>query len=269
MNENTDGVEAVANMRYLQYKLHGFETVTLKSNESYYQLDNNPLFKSIHISDDIKKLVVELKNGVTYEGYKNEIGAYVNQLCFNMIIQANIVLDSPHRTLEIIKDKDEGAAQGELIIRDYATFRDKVIIKVLTSADNFYKDVINKETAMDKHFVLYERIFKTLSNPNKVVQFLSLYQFLYDLLGKEKPQAAQKYVTQYIKDRGSKYPHIGFKPSRKHGKDEDDLTYLRNEISHAEDTNDLELYSKLGIEITDSKIKQIIIILNDVLLELP
>ncbi len=41
-----------------------------------------------------------------------------------------------------------------------------------------------------------------------------------------------------------------------------------NEIAHIVDTNDYNLYSKLGNDISNNTIKEIIIILNDVILEL-
>jgi hypothetical protein len=116
---------------------------------------------------------------------------------------------------------------------------------------------------------LYERIFKTLFNPVKVVQFLSLYQLLYELLSKGKSYPAQRYVTEYIENNRDRYPTIEFKSSRKNDKNEDSLTYLRNELTHCEDTNDFNLYSQLGNQISDSVIKQIIIVLNDVIMELP
>lgn len=255
-------------MRYLQYQLHGFENLTLKDNIDSFPI-NSKLIKSIHLSDDIKIMTVELQDGITYKEYSKEIDCYLNQICFNMIISSNISLNSPYRTIEIINDKDENSSKREIEIFESISIRDEVTIYVNTGAKSFYENIVNKPTAIDKHFVLYERMFKTLFNPVKVVQFLSLYQLLFELLSKGEKYPAQWHVTNYIKKNKSKYPNIGFKPSRKNGKDEDSLTYLRNEIGHCEDTNDFNLYSQLGDQISDSVIKQILIVLNDVILELP
>lgn len=84
-------------MRYLQYGLHGFEEINLTNNSDYYPL-NNHLFKSIHLSNDVKQMTVELKDGITYEEYDTEIEAYLNQICFNMIINSNVSLNAPYRT---------------------------------------------------------------------------------------------------------------------------------------------------------------------------
>ncbi|MGD9567810.1 MAG: hypothetical protein AB7V48_05730 [Sedimentibacter sp.] len=254
-------------MRYLQYRLHGFENITLTDND-YYPV-NNHLFKSILLSDDVKQMTVGLKDGITYEEYKNEIDAYLNQICFNMIINSNVSLNAPYRTIEIIQDKEENNTQNEVRVFDYITFKDEIIIQRHIGAQSFYENIINQPTSMDKHFVLYERIFKTLFNPVKVVQFLSLYQLLYELLSKGKSHPAQRYVTEYIENNKDRYPAIEFKPSRKNNKKEDSMTYLRNEITHCEDTNDFNLYSQLGDQISDAVIKQIIIVLNDVIMELP
>ncbi len=255
-------------MRYLQYQLHGFENLTLKDNIDNFPI-NNKWIKSIHLSDDIKIMIVELQDDITYKEYRKEIDCYLNQICFNMIISSNISLNSPYRTIEIIDDKDENSPQREIEIFESISIRDEVTIYVNTGAKGFYENIVNKPTAIDKHFVLYERMFKTLFNPIKVVQFLSLYQLLLELSSKGKPHPAQRYVVEYIKKNKNRYPNIEFKPSRKDGKDEDSLTYLRNEIGHCEDTNDFNLYSQLGNQISDYVIKQILIVLNDVILELP
>lgn len=256
-------------MRYLQYKLHGFERLTLTDNDNYYPM-NNDLFKSIHISNDVKQLTVELNDGITYNEYKSQIDTYLNQICFNMITDPNISLNSPFRCIEIVKDKDDADNEGETKVFEYITLKDELIlIQNSIGAEGFYKSVIDGKTAIDKNFVLYERMFKTLFNPIKVVQFLSLYQLLFELLSKGKKYPAQHYVTEYIKKNKDKYPQIGFKSSRKNAKKEDSLTYLRNEIGHCEDTNDFNLYSQLGSQISDAVIKQILIVLNDVILELP
>ncbi len=254
-------------MRYLQYALHGFENITLTNND-YYPV-NNHLFNSILLSDDVKQMTVELKDGITHEEYKIEIDAYLNQICFNMIINSNVSLNAPYRTIEIIQDKEENNTQNEVRVFDFINFKDEIIIQRHIGAQSFYENIINEPTSMDKHFVLYERIFKTLFNQVKVVQFLSLYQLLYELLSKGKSYPAQRYVTEYIENNRDRYPTIEIKSSRKNDKNEDSLTYLRNEITHCEDTNDFNLYSQLGNQISDAVIKQIIIVLNDVIMELP
>jgi len=255
-------------MRYLQYALHGFEKLSLTDNNNYYPV-NNHLFKSIHLSDDVNKLTVELNDGITYDGYSDEIEVYLNQICFNMIIDSNVSLNSPHRILECINDKEENENPKKIKNFDYGHAKDEISIQRNIGANNFYKNITNKQTSINKHFVIYERIFNTLFNPIKVVQFMSLYQLLYELVNKGKEKPAQWVVTNYIKKHKSRYPFISFKPSRKDGIAQDSLSYLRNEIGHCEDTNNFELYSQLGSQITDYDIKHIITVLNDVIMELP
>jgi hypothetical protein len=116
--------------------------------------------------------------------------------------------------------------------------------------------------------VKYERIFKTLHNPNTIVQFMSLYQFLMELLQESRPHVSQKSVINYLKNNESKYDFLYFKPTRKEGEnfDEDCFTYIRNEIGHSEETNDLNLYKQLGSQITQQLIKNLIIVINDVIM---
>jgi hypothetical protein len=135
-------------MRYLQYALHGFESITLTNNN--YHPVNNHLFNSILLSDDVKQMTVELKDGITYEEYKIEIDAYLNQICFNMIINSNVSLNAPYRTIEIIQDKEENNTQNEVRVFDYINFKDEIIIQRHMDAQSFYENIINEPTSMDK-----------------------------------------------------------------------------------------------------------------------
>lgn len=248
--------------RYIRYKLVGFNNIKINGN-CEFNLDTN-LFKSILISDDVKHLTVELQDAITLAEYENEILVYLNHICLNLIMQTEATLNAPVRILELVKD-------GTIMnIHDHIKLQDSMEIIRSTSAPEFYKKVVNSPTAMSRHFLLYERIFKTLHNPNKVVQFLSLYEFLMELLSKGKKRIEQKNVTEYIKNNSSRYPFVSFKPTRRKGQTftEDNFTHLRNEIGHCEDTNDLNMYKGLGCQITDNTLRHLIKVLNDVISEL-
>lgn len=60
------------------------------------------------------------------------------------------------------------------------------------------------------------------------------------------------------------------KKSKKNGeiKMEDTFTYIRNEIGHSEETNDLNAYRTAGSQIDTQLIKNLLIVLNDMLLQL-
>ena len=99
---------------------------------------------------------------------------------------------------------------------------------------------------------------------------MSLYQFLLDLLSEGHTYPAQSYVTEYFKNNIDKYPYVSFKPTRRKNKEfnEDIFTYIRNEIGHSEETDDLELYENMGKQINNQLIKNLVHVLNDVINQL-
>ena len=75
-------------------------------------------------------------------------------------------------------------------------------------------------------------------------------------------------VIDYFTKNKDKYSFLRFSPTRRKGKnfDEDCFTYIRNEIGHCEETNDLNLYTQLGSTITQELIRQLVIVINDVIM---
>ncbi|AVK48996.1 hypothetical protein AXY43_13735 [Clostridium sp. MF28] len=90
-----------------------------------------------------------------------------------------------------------------------------------------------------------------------------------ELLSKGKSKVEQRNVVDYIKDNKNRYEFVYFKPTRRINRnfEEDCFTYIRNEIGHSEETNDLELYKELGSNISQNLIKNLILIINDAILE--
>ncbi|MEK5256602.1 hypothetical protein NST74_24340 [Paenibacillus sp. FSL F4-0125] len=246
---------------YLQYKLRGFNNLNLQENKEYPI--NNELIESLKISDDLTLLHVYLKDNILYDKHSNKIETYLNHICFNLIVHSEASISQPVRWLEF--DSSNRMMNDAIRIRDSFTFFRNI------SAENVYNKIVNSPTALEKHYLKYERIFKTLHNPNQIVQFMSLYQFLMELLSSGKEKVEQKNVTQYLRRNKKKYPFIGFELTRRKGHNfkEDSFTLLRNEIGHSEETNDLNLYESLGEKIDQSIIKKLILVLNDVIIKLP
>lgn len=230
----------------LQYKLIGFEQLKLEENAAYEL--SNPNIKSICFSDDLKLLTVVLNNNIHYEDKQSEIESYLNHICFNLIAKTEAEINFPLRQLESIKDG------SNIIVKERMHIHDTLTIVRTYPADYIYQAVVDSPTAIESQSVMYERIFKTLHNPNSIVQFMSLYQFLMELLSRDKPRVEQKHVVEYFRANSDKYPFVTFKPTRRENIrnpfDEDCFTYIRNEIGHSEDTNDLSLYQSLGSQIT-------------------
>lgn len=250
--------------RYLKYTLVGFKfkhLTTLEDNHGF--MVSHDIIKSITVSNNLDYLIAELHDGVNISDKEEEIDTYLNHICFNLILDKDVEFQSPYRKLELFKDEDKIETNERLVFKDCFSF------KVTTTANDLYNNIINNETAMGKHFLKYERIFKILHNPSKVIQFLSLYEFLKELLSEGKDKVEQKNVTDYFKVKNYKF--ISFKKTRRDVKYkfcEDSFTYLRNELAHCESTNDLELYRKLGSDINNDLIRNMLVVLNDIIVEL-
>lgn len=251
-------------MNGLVCELIGFKKdFKLKKNGTY--MLNDSLIKSIFIDDSLEKMTVEFKDGVTYSKKREEIDIFLNQILFNLIIKEPVSFDLPNYKITDIYENG-------CLIND-KTNNTIVIVSscegmLQKDAEKVYKDITQLPAELKKNSIKYERILKTFQNPNIIAQFMSLYQFLMELLQGDKDCVSQKDVIDYFTKNKDKYSFLRFSPTRRKGKnfDEDCFTYIRNEIGHCEETNDLNLYTQLGSTITQELIRQLVIVINDVIM---
>lgn len=243
---------------YVQYKLSGFKGVQLDDNEEYFSVDNEYI-SQIYISSDLKTLIVGLKDDVIYMEHRYEIETFLDSVCFNMISLTEIEADIPYRSLEIVKDGTNINLSDRFEIRDSIQIISRVPSKV------FYDKIISGKNMLPENHVLYQRIFQILHNPNKVMQFLILYDWLLVLLSGDK-QKEQKYIHNYLGKNKMKYPEVKFLKSD-NGKSEDMFTHLRNQIAHYEQVNDYSGYREIGNKIPPIMIRTLVKVINDVICE--
>lgn len=255
----------------IQYNLAGLKNFVLTEN-SPFEVENNQYIEAIQLDNNLTKMTLYLKDGVHYDDKAAEIDFFVKQIIFNLITKTETEIMCPDWYTEGVFEN------GELKIAEHIKIRESIAVFRSYNAESIYDTVVNSPTAIRKHAILYERIFGILQNENLVVQFMTLYQILLEetsrLAGSKSH--GQGNVVNYLKVHESKYPFVQFQPSRdprkkdKNGKilDEDTFTYIRNEIGHCEETNDLIAYKQAGLQITNAQIKNLLIVLNDVILEL-
>lgn len=244
---------------YLQLNLKGFKGLTLTEN-NIYEVDN-PNIKSLKFDDELKTLTVYLIEGVKYKEHFHEIKQFLDHILFNLIIKSDAELNLPQYDLKVVKD------ESDYKVYEGISFKCSLMVNREIEAKSFYDDIVNSPTKIEEAREIYQRIFNILNNPNRVIQFMSLYQLLMELLSEGK-RIEQKNVVEYFKKNVEKYPFIEFKPTRREVKnkfDEDSFTYMRNEIGHCEQTNDLIKYNSLGNKITSHWIKKFVSVINDVI----
>lgn len=261
MSNNKLNEKSVESPNYIECKLYGFEGLTLINNKKC-KIDNE-LIKSIFISDNLKDMIVEFQDNVTYTANKKEIEDYLYHICFNLIVKTKVCYCIPYYDVSVIYENNKPIESSDRINLNCSTK-----IKREVSAESIYSKIIDSPTNVKNNFIKYQRIFKTLHNVNIIAQFMSLYQLLMELLKGNRRYVSQTAVTQYLEDNKDRYDFLYFKDTRKEGKNfkEDCFTYIRNEIGHSEDYEDLNLYKNIGKQINQQLIKNLIIVINDVIM---
>lgn len=247
---------------YIQYKISGLNGLTIDDNNKY--CIKNDLIKNILLDENLEHLTLEFNDNISYKEHKHKIDLYATELLFNLILKTEVEFKQPNIFLEILDEDDC------IHINESLSIRETLKIERHFNAEKIYSDIIDPQKGFENHRILYNRILGILQNPNYVIQFMSLYEILLELLKKPcDKKAYQANITNYIKQHTPKYSFISFKESTlKNGKYEDSITYLRNEIGHCEETDDIETYKRLGSQINSFTIKNILIVINDVINEL-
>ena len=256
---------------FVKYTIYGLTGCSIAENKK--ALIHNPYVKSMLVSDDFSYLIFELQEGISYKNDKIFIDALAQKTLFNILSQTEIEFFAPSIGLELYKEN------ANLRINEAVKLCESISIHRSIGAESIYKSITSTHSGFDKYPVQYYKIMSILQNPNTIIQFLSLYQILLEeteKLNKQNnfvgpngtPFKGQRNVIEYFKHHISKYPFIKFRQSRDYDRPEDSITYLRNEIGHCEDFNDLSSYQRLGSTIKYSTIKNLLKVLSDVLDEL-
>lgn len=255
------------NKNCVQYNLSGFQNLTLTDNMPY-KIENNKFVDTVQLNDNLTKMILYLKPDVCYSKNEPDIDIFASQILFNLIAKTEVDIATPAWYVDGIFEN------GKNLLNEQIGFTETLTIFKSINAKRIYDIIVNSSNSIDKHQLIYERIFGILQNPNIIIQFMSLYQILLDntihIVGNGK---GQRNIADYIKLHEEKYPFISFKESRDprkkaRGELEDTFTYIRNEIGHCEETNDLLAYIHAGNQITNQLIKNMLIVLNDVINEL-
>lgn len=252
---------------YVEYSLSGFSGLSLENNEPF-ETKNSPYIESIKLSDNLDTITVNLKKDVDFNQdreKREKIELFLKEMLFNLIIKDEVDIDCPKWRLENV------CGNNKIALFEGIHCEEEMMVDRQQNSKPIYDFIVNSPTAIENNQLLYKRIFNILQNPNLIVQFMSLYEILYEKIQDIIDEGyGQEKVVLYLEHNEAKYPFVKFMPSRKKskkGKKEDCFTYLRNQIAHCEKKDDVEEYKKIGLEITTRKIKGLLIVLNDVIME--
>lgn len=248
-----------SNKQIIRIKLHGFKNLILNNN-SPCECENE-IIENFYIDDKLEYIQLVLKNDIDIEKDRDKIDCFLYHIYYNLLMHRETKFDVPYFDCEYIKNAKH------IKVTDKIEFFDTVNITTSISAEGFYNEILLNSTEINSNFLKYKRIFKTLENPNIIIQYMSLYQYLMELLSGNNKNISQKAVIKYFKSNKEKYPFVSFEETRKSNSnyEEDCFTYLRNEIAHCEKTNNFSLYCDLGSKISQLTIKNLIKVINDVI----
>lgn len=257
---------------YVRYSMHGFnqeDPETINNTQYRYTLTNNaphkysahPFLESVFINDSITEITFFLLPGKSAEEYLKEIGQELERVCFNLIVNSELPIIQPCCLLKSVVDKN--GSEVDANIHDAILVTDEVFMRKTVSASSIY-DCIHSNNRLSEKHAQYKELFWILHSPHNVIRFMGLYDIMAGLISNP---ISQKNVCSYFGKNKEKYPFVSFLPSLKNPKNkEDSFTHLRNAIAHSKQVG-VDEYIEISEQISDTVIKRLLIVINDLLCE--
>ena len=237
---------------YLKYDVKGLKGIRLDNNDKRIGLKNNPYVKEIYLNDDLSELYVYLEEGVDCKESKEQIDRYLNGVLLNFLLKDAVEIDCP----KLLFRQEYGGNQ--LLERNTVCVRNDPVITNLHIQSNVFYDGLEKANFVQKSFIEWQVVFSILQNPDPVIVFLLLYDYT------KVKKGTQKKFVKYLQNNQEKYePDLTFQKDDR-GETVDILTYTRNRIGHCKKGVD---YEKLGDTVSSGKIRLLLRILNDIIME--
>ena len=271
---------------YVKYALCGFSAyngdskeweINLQDNREHIYQDHAFLY-SAFIGDHLESIVLRLLPNIRCIDYLEELDREVDKICFNIISHAVELSDvTPFWYLDLYID--ENGQDRTLSLQERIGLCEKTFAIKNFSAKSIYDAAFGNENALESHTPQYKELLYVLQNPNRVVQYIGLYDIMANLIytsgeNKDKKRPSQKMVVSFFDKNKSEYGNrvqiiAGSKPVVKKGgrieyEDEDTLTQLRSQIAHAKDRG-IEKFLEVSKSISFEQIQTLLIVINDLL----
>jgi len=194
-----------------------------------------------------RTLILTLKKNINYKdlGVNLEVQNTIKELIYKLKLRNIISL--PTYFIKEIRGKekceicDVSKSLGGLLL-----------IPSLPSEEKF-KEYLVENINFEKHQIIYQKIIKILYIDDDVIKYLILYDLFLSLVSstkKVKQENVVKYINEHKLDlekvRFIGFTNYNFVKTQTTGKDEDDLTQLRNDIAHSEKRNSIKEFNNLG-----------------------
>ena len=250
---------------YVAFNMKGFNT---PNSDKTYKFDRDLEFdykdhtflEKAVINTSFDEITFYLKDGKSYNQYKQEISRELERICFNIIAYTGIHTFTPICDLKAVVDHEGNNITATF--NDRLGLRECVMINITCNPKEIENKIFLTESNFDEQSANYKELFWILHNPLPVIQFLGLYDFMSGLISENK---AQKYVHTYFRKNKDKYPNVHFEISAKDNKtEEDNFTHLRNVIAHSKQAGVNEFINTAAF-INEDHIKQILQVINDLL----
>lgn len=251
---------------YVKYCITGFEGFNLCY--SCFHIIDDGIIKGVEIDNELSCLKIILEDDILIDNNANHIKSFVNEFLLRLVFNSSINKSKPEITVtERYSAQDTHA---NLQLNSTIAWHVEIDFLVKQRNDVFLSKMFgdNLIPISSTHELIYKRILIILQVDNTLMQFLSLYELLKDIVSQNiKPK--QKNVVDFIRRLTSdEYNYITFHPTRLSGYDfeEDCFTYTRNQLSHAEMCDDLEVYNQVCEKVNASFVSKLLVILNQALL---
>ena len=227
------------------------------SNNEPYIFDAHPFLHSFFINDSFSEITFYFKEGLNPKDYIKELGDELEAICFNIITRTEIQTFCPVCTIKMINGE-------EINLNDYMSFSESLQIIESEEASSFYGKLVGSDLKLSENKAAYKELFYILHNPNRVVQFIGLYDVLARLV-QHGDAFSQSQMHDFFGRNKERYPFITFttKTENERGH-EDSFTKLRNDIAHSKRVG-IEEYLKIADNIPYQTIQQILLVISDIL----
>ena len=212
---------------------------------------------SFFINDNFSEITFYFKEGLEPKDYLGKLGDELETICFNIITRTPIETFCPVCTIKMINGE-------KICVNDYMQMSESLQMIEQEEASSFYSKLVDSDVKLSDNKAAYKELFFILHNPNRVVQFIGLYDVLAGLV-QHGDTFSQSHMHDFFGRNKERYPFISFTNNPDHSRGhEDSFTKLRNDIAHSKRIG-IEEYLKIAENIPYETIQQILLVISDIL----